>query len=478
MAKGKGIEIAEDIFADLPQPKVVESDDVFGALVCGIGGTGVVTISSLMGDAAQSEGKASQVLDLTGMAQKFGAVYCHLKIADSVDELNATRLSRGKANLLIGADIVTSASNEGLSRLRRGVTQAVVNEHETVTGAFTRDGDFHIPVDAMREALERFTGQGNAHFFDSTDVALRLTGDTIGANIMLLGYACQMGWLPVKLASLEAAIEKNGVAVAYNLRAFKLGRLMAYKPEQIEKLMEQGFPTPEWRILSETVDQMIDRRERDLIAYQDEKYAASFRELVERVRQAETAVQPNSTALTETVTRGLYKLMAYKDEYEVARLYTDGAWLANIKRQFQGDFKLKFHMAPPLLSKRDPQTGHLKKREFGPWMYGALKLLSRFKRLRGTKLDVFGYSEERKQERALIVEYRNRIEQLIAKLNADNLRTAIDIAAVPLEIKGFGHVKEKNLAQANERWAMLEERFNNPARHIQTVQIMEPELVD
>lgn len=478
MAKGKGIEIAEDIFADLPQPKVVESDDVFGALVCGIGGTGVVTISSLMGDAAQSEGKASQVLDLTGMAQKFGAVYCHLKIADSVDELNATRLSRGKANLLIGADIVTSASNEGLSRLRRGVTQAVVNEHETVTGAFTRDGDFHIPVDAMREALERFTGQGNAHFFDSTDVALRLTGDTIGANIMLLGYACQMGWLPVKLASLEAAIEKNGVAVAYNLRAFKLGRLMAHKPQQIEKLMEQGFPTPEWRILSETVDQMIDRRERDLIAYQDEKYAASFRELVEKVRKAETAVQPDSTALTEAVTRGLYKLMAYKDEYEVARLYTDGAWLANIKRQFQGDFKLKFHMAPPLLSKRDPQTGHLKKREFGPWMYGALKLLSRFKGLRGTKLDVFGYSEERKQERALIVEYRNRIEQLIAKLNADNLRTAIDIAAVPLEIKGFGHEKEKNLAQANERWAILEERFNNPARHIQTVQIMEPELVD
>ncbi|GAA0784014.1 indolepyruvate ferredoxin oxidoreductase family protein [Marinobacterium sediminicola] len=478
LAKGKGIEIAEDMFTDLPQPAVASSEGVFGALVCGIGGTGVVTISSLMGEAAQSEGKASQVLDLTGMAQKFGAVYCHLKIGDSVDDLNATRLSRGKANLLIGADIVTSASNEGLSRLRRDVTQAVVNEHETVTGAFTRDGDFHIPVKAMREAIERFTGKGNAHFFDSTDVALRLTGDTIGANIMLLGYACQMGWLPVKLESLESAIAKNGVAVPYNLRAFKLGRLMAHNPQQIEKLMEQGFPTPEWRILSDNVDQMIERRERDLIAYQDKKYAASFRELVERVRRAETAIQQDSIALTEAVTRSLYKLMAYKDEYEVARLYTDGAWLANIKRQFQGDFKLKFHMAPPLLSKRDPETGHLKKREFGPWMYGALKLLSRLKGLRGTKLDLFGYSEERKQERALIIEYRKRIEKLIVNLSTDNLQTAIAIAAVPQQIKGFGHVKERNLAQAKERWAMLEERFDNPARHIQAVQIMEPELVD
>lgn len=476
MAKGKGIEITGDIFAELPEPAIASVEGVFGAMVCGIGGTGVVTISSLMGEAAQSEGKAAQVLDLTGMAQKFGAVYCHLKIGDSVEHLNATRLSTGKANLLIGADIVTSASNEGLSRLRRNVTQAVVNDHEMVTGAFTRDGDFHVPVDEMRSALERFTGEGNAHFFDSTDVALRLTGDTIGANIMLLGYACQMGWLPVKLASLEAAIEKNGVAVPYNLRAFKLGRLMAHSPEQITKLMDQGFPTPEWRILSETLDQMIDRRERDLIAYQDKNYAARFRQLVERVRNAERTLKSDSTALTEAVTRSLYKLMAYKDEYEVARLYTDGAWLANIKRQFQGDFKIKFHMAPPLISKRDPQTGHLKKREFGPWMYNALKFLSRFKNLRGSKLDVFGYSEERKQERALIVEYRNKIEKLITSLSADNLQAAIAIAAVPQEIKGFGHVKEGNLADARQRWTVLEDRFNNPARHIPSVQIVQPEV--
>lgn len=477
LQKGKGVEMGEEVFANLPEPQVVEGDGVFGALVCGIGGTGVVTISSLMGDAAQSEGKASQVLDLTGMAQKFGAVYCHLKIGRSVDELKATRLSTGKANLLIGADIVTSASNEGLSRLRQGVTNGIVNDHETVTGAFTRDGEFHIPVAEMRNTINRFTGN-QTHFFDSTDVALRLTGDTIGANIMLLGYACQMGWLPVKLSSLEAAIEKNGVAVSYNLRAFKLGLLMAHNPQQIEKLVEQGFPTPQWRVLSENVDQVIQRRVSDLTAYQDAKYAAQYEALVKRVREAEASLGSGNNALTEAVARNLYKVMAYKDEYEVARLYTDGAWLANIKRQFTGDFKLKFHMAPPLISKRDPRTGHPQKREFGPWMYKAMEMLARFKGLRGSKLDPFGYTEERRQERALIDQYRSHIEHILKGLNGDNLATAVEIAEVPKHIKGFGHIKERNLDQAQERWTLLMARFDNPARHIQSVQIMEPELAD
>lgn len=478
LTKGKGVEMSDALFDVLPLPQVAESDEVFGALVCGIGGTGVVTISSLMGDAAQAEGKASQVLDLTGMAQKFGAVYCHLKIGNSVDELKSTRLSTGQANLLIGADIVTSSSDEGLSRLRQGFTRAVVNEHETVTGAFTRDGDFHIPVDDMRAALTRFTGEGNAHFFDSTDVAQRLTGDTIGANIMLLGYACQMGWLPVKLASIEAAIEKNGVAVPYNLRAFKLGRLMAHDPAQIEKLMEQGFPTPEWRVMSESVDQLIKRRAKDLVAYQSANYSAQYTYLVDQVRAAEQRIAPDSTVLTEAVARSLYKLMAYKDEYEVARLYTDGAWLANIKRQFSGDFKLKFHMAPPLLSKRDPRTGQLKKREFGGWMYKALQIVAGFKGVRGSWMDPFGYTAERREERELITQYRRRIENLIRELSSDTLDTAVEIANVPLQIKGFGHVKENNLKLAYERWALLDERMRNPLKTINTVQIMEPETVD
>jgi len=478
LAKGKGVDTADTLFEDLPQPAVAANEGVYGALVCGIGGTGVVTISSLLGEAAQSEGKASQVLDLTGMAQKFGAVYCHLKIGDSVEALNATRLSTGKANLLIGADIVTSASTEGLSRLRQGVTQAVVNEHETVTGAFTRDGDFHIPVTEMRDTIERFTGEGNAHFFDSTELARRLTGDTIGANIMLLGYACQQGWLPVKLSSLESAIEKNGVAVAYNLRAFSLGRLLAHDPQRLVQLMDQGFPTQQWQVLSETHEQMIERREQDLMAYQSARYAKQYRQLVKRVCAAENRVAEGSTTLTDAVARNLFKLMAYKDEYEVARLYTDGTWLANVKRQFTGDYTLKFHMAPPLISKRDPETGHLQKREFGPWMYQALKLLSRFKWLRGTALDPFGRTVERRQERALIGEYTGRLERIINTLNPVNLSAAVAIAEVPAEIKGFGHVKENNLVKAQQRWDQLEERYRNADNQIQVVQVVEPAVVD
>ncbi|GGK78833.1 indolepyruvate ferredoxin oxidoreductase family protein [Amphritea balenae] len=474
MNKGQGVEIDETTFAELPEPAVAPLNGVYGALVCGIGGTGVVTISSLLGDAAQSEGKASQVLDLTGMAQKFGAVYCHLKIADNNDDLNSTRLSVGKADLLVGADIVTSASNEGLSRLREGHTHGVVNSHETVTGAFTRDGDFQIPVKQMRAAIERFTGAGNTSFFDSISLSERLTGDTIGANTMLLGFACQMGWLPVKLASLEAAIEKNGIAVAYNLRAFKIGRMMAWAPEQLEPLLEQALPTPEWQILSQDVDQIIQRRSKDLVSYQNQAYAARYLEQINKIKSAETALGNHSKTLTEAVARNLYKLMAYKDEYEVARLYTDGAWLARINRQFSGNFRLKFHMAPPLLSRKDPLTGQPKKREFGPWMYSGLKLVAGFKGLRGTRFDPFGYTEERREERALITEYEQLLNVLIAGLTNENLALAVEIANIPELIKGFGHVKARNLNGARERLSILTERYIHPDKHIAAVQIQDP----
>ena len=474
VAKGKGVETEEDIFAGLPEPEIAAIDGVYGALVCGIGGTGVVTISSVLGEAAQFEGKAAQVLDLTGMAQKFGAVYCHLKVAEKVEDLKSTRLSTGKANVLIGADIVTSASNEGLMRLREGHTHAVVNNHETVTGAFTRDTEFHIPVAEMQSAIERFTG-GNADFFDSTDIATRLTGDSIGANIMLLGYACQKGLLPVHRDSIKQAVEKNGVAVAYNLRAFKLGRLLAHNPEKISELMEQGFPTPDWLVFSEDLEQTIERRYRDLTAYQNEAYAKQYRDFVEKVRAAEQSKLPGSTVISEAVARYLYKVMAYKDEYEVARFYTDGRWLANINRQFSGDFKLKFHMAPPLLTKRDPATGEHKKMEFGPWMYQVLKLVAKFKFLRGSKLDPIGYSTERRAERELIVRYRETIESLLDNLSTENVDIAEQLASLPEDVRGYGHVKERHLEEVNRRWEILYNDFNNPqAAAVDVVKIVEP----
>ena len=466
LAKGNAVSLSDDVFAALPEPTPKPLDGVFGSLVCGIGGTGVVTISSMIGEAAKAEGFASQVLDLTGMAQKFGAVYCHLKVANNVEDLNSTRLSIGKADLLIGADIVTSASDEGMSRLREGHTKGVVNSHGIVTGAFTRDGDFTIPVDDMKQALERFTGADNCSFFDSTDVSETLTGNTIGANMMLLGYACQKGWLPVKRQSLEDAITENGVAVAYNQRVFKIGRLMAHEPEAVQALMDQGAPTPEWEVLSATTDELIARRKKDLVSYQNTAYSNKYAALVYKVREAEAKLSGNSDDITESAARYLYKLMAYKDELEVARLYTDGTWKKQLEEKFAGDYKIKFHMAPPLISKRDPISGHLKKREFGGWMLSALKMVSLFKGMRSSPLNPFGYSQERKEDKAMLDQYEGVLNQIIDGLSENNKEAALEMARVPEFIRGYGHVRTQNIESAVRRWKSLDDQFRNPKKII------------
>ena len=348
-----------------------------------------------------------------------------------------------------------------------------MNVHETVTGAFTRDGDFHIPVAEMRQAIERVTG-GEGDFFDSTELSTRLTGDSIGANIMLLGYACQKGYLPVKRESLEQAIADNGVAVAYNLRAFTLGRLMAHAPEKVEELMEEGFLCAQWSVESEDLEQLVGRRYRDLTDYQDEAYARQYLKFVQEVRSAE-AVLGDATAITEAVARNLYKVMAYKDEYEVARLYTDGNWLRSIENQFTGDYSIKFHMAPPLISKRDPETGELQKREFGPWMYRALQVMAKLKFLRGGALDVFGYSGERRAERAFIGQYKAQVRDAVAQLSQDTHATAIEIAALPEQLRGFGHVRQANMETLMERWETLRRELENPSlRGTDVVRIVEP----
>ncbi|HIF17874.1 MAG TPA: indolepyruvate ferredoxin oxidoreductase family protein [Cycloclasticus sp.] len=466
LAKGNAVNLSDEIFASLPEPTPKPLDGVFGSLVCGIGGTGVVTISSMIGEAAKAEGFASQVLDLTGMAQKFGAVYCHLKVANNIEDLNSTRLSIGKADLLIGADIVTSASDEGMSRLRQGYTKGVVNSHGIVTGAFTRDGDFSIPVDDMKQALERFTGEGNCSFFDSTEVSETLTGNTIGANMMLLGFACQKGWLPVKRESLENAITANGVAVAYNQRVFKIGRLMAHDPDAVKALLEQGATTPEWEVLSATTDELITRRENDLVDYQNKAYANKFAALINKVRDAEAKLAGDSDEITESAARYLYKLMAYKDELEVARLYTDGTWQKQVEAKFSGDYKIRFHMAPPLISKRDPITGHLKKREFGGWMLSALKMASKFKGLRNSPLNPFGYSQERKEDKEMLRQYESVLNQIIDGLNEDNKEAALEMARVPEFIRGYGHVRTQNIESAVRRWKSLDDQFKNPNKII------------
>ncbi|MGI9284799.1 MAG: indolepyruvate ferredoxin oxidoreductase family protein, partial [Pseudomonadales bacterium] len=451
LVRGTGAETDDSIFANLPEPGVQPSESVYGILVAGIGGTGVVTISSLLGAAARIEGKVAQVLDLTGMAQKFGAVYCHLKIANEVEDLHATRLSYGKAGLLIGADIVTSGAEESLARLHEGYSHSVVNKHEIVTGAFTRDTEFHIPVEQTRQAIIDFCGDQNSTLFDSTELSRELTGDTIGANMMLLGYACQKGLLPVGREALEQAIEENGVAVAYNQKVFKLGRLLANDPEKIESIVAANHAPRAAEAISETLEQVIERRAEELVAYHDRAYADRYLKLVKQVKLAEQTRAPGMQGLTEAVARYYFKLLAYKDEYEVARLYTDGEFLNNLKEQFTGDYKLSFNLAPPMISKRNQATGHLIKREFGPWILKAFAILVRFKHLRGGKWDIFGYSQERKQERQLISDYEATIAELLPILQPENHSIAVQIATLPDQIRGYGHVKEQNIAKAKEQ---------------------------
>ncbi|HQR03238.1 MAG: indolepyruvate ferredoxin oxidoreductase family protein [Proteobacteria bacterium] len=450
LKKGGGVDASEALFKDLPDPEPCQLQGVYGVIVTGIGGTGVVTIANLIGAAAQKEGKSTQALDLTGMAQKFGAVYCHLQISNSLDDLHATRLSVGKAHLLVGADLVVAASEESLSRLRQGVTQAIVNAHETVTGAFTRDVNFHLPIDSMKSAVADFCGDGRAHFYDSTELSRDLTGDTIGANMMLLGYAAQKGWLPVRISSLLDAITENGVAVPYNTKVFMLGRLLAADPEKV-KALAAGSHVPRASLrLSQSIDELIDRRSTDLEDYQNAAYAARYRALVERVRKAEAPVS-STLPVTEAVARNLYKLMAYKDEYEVARLYSSEEFMASLKDQFTGDYQLQFHMAPPLLSRLDPATGRPKKRAFGPWMLKALGVLAKFRGLRGSFMDPFGYLAERRLERTLITEYEALIGRILDKgLSMSNAEIALELARTPELIRGYGPVKDAGIEAARK----------------------------
>lgn len=455
LKKGTGIALGEEVFAGLPDPVTSPVDGVYGVMVTGIGGTGVVTIANLIGAAAQKEGKYTQALDLTGMAQKFGSVYCHLQIANSLDELHATRLSYGKAHLLLGADLVVAASDESLSRLRPGVTRGAINCHEAVTGAFTRDIAFSLPISALEKSVAAFCGEGRADFFDTTRLSLALTGNTIGANMMLLGYACQKGWLPVKHTTLMQAIEENGVAVPYNLKVFSLGRLLAANPQRVQAMAAKGRPDGGSLRLSETLDQIIERREQDLVAYQDADYARRYRAVVDAVRAAEARRANGDTTITEAVARNLYRLMAIKDEYEVARLYTDGAFEQAIAQQFEGDFTLKFHMAPPLLSRVDPVSGRAQKKSFGPSLLRQMRWLARMKKYRGSALDVFGRSEERREERRIMEEYLSDAQAIAQGLSERNHSAALELARIPEQIRGYGPVKAHNLAAVRPHWKQL-----------------------
>jgi indolepyruvate ferredoxin oxidoreductase len=411
--------------------------------------------------AAHLEGKGVGIIDMAGLAQKGGAVYSHIRIAETPEDIHAIRIAAGECDLVLGGDMVVAGTKKVLSTAKLGATQMIVNTAEILPGDFTRDSDFSLPTERIKRAIMTAAGREQSRFVDATRLATALLGNSIGANIFLVGYAWQIGALPLSAAAIERAIELNGEAVAMNLAAFAWGRRAAVDPASVEALIAQrAGPPSAARQLSQSFEETVARRVAFLTQYQDAAYAGRYRDRVNTAQSAEAARAPGKTGLAEAVARYLFKLMAYKDEYEVARLFTDGAFLDQVKSAFDGeDLRFEFHLAPPLLARRDPTTGLPRKMSFGPWMMPAYKLLARLKFLRGTALDPFGRSVERRTERALVRDYEAMLEEILAKLTPDNHHLAVGLAAIPEKIRGFGHVKARHLIAAKADEAALLEQF-------------------
>jgi indolepyruvate ferredoxin oxidoreductase len=445
----------------LPAPSMPLINHPYGIIVTGVGGTGIVTIGAIVGMAAHLEGKGVGVIDMAGLAQKGGAVYSHIRIANTPEEIHAIRIAAGGADLVIGGDIVVAGAKKVLGAMKAGTTRVVINTAEFLPGDFTRNADFSLPTERLKRAISGHAGRDRSHFVDASRIATALLGNSIGGNMFMLGYAYQLGALPLSDGSIERAIEMNGEAVPMNIAAFRYGRRAAIDPGALEALIE---PQPQQQNdslrLSQTFAETVDRRAEFLSAYQNAGYASRYRNWVEKVRTVEAEKTPGQCGLAEAVARYLFKLMAYKDEYEVARLYTDTAFLDRVKSSFDGDkLSFEFHLAPPLLARRDPATGEPRKMSFGPWMLVVFRLLAKLKFLRGSAFDLFGYSKERRTERRLVADYEYLLGEICEFLTSGNHRFAVGLAAIPEKIRGYGLVKERHLAAAKAEEAALRDQF-------------------
>jgi indolepyruvate ferredoxin oxidoreductase len=442
--------------ADLPEPALPQpGPDGYNILMTGIGGLGITSLAAILGMAAHLQNRRVKIMDQIGLAQKGGGVYSHLRIATESTELYSPRIGAGQADLLLAADIVGAHGKAGLPLIGADRTALICDSQVTPTAEFIANNKVDFGAASMLGRLEgraRLTLQCPAQ-----TIATGLLGDSLYGNMVMTGFAWQKGLIPLDRGAILRAIELNGASVDANKRAFALGREAAV---DLAKLMAKVTPPPK---LSQTLDELVKIRERDLTDYQDGAYAARYRSLVEKVRAREQAASPGSELLTAAVARNLHKLMAIKDEYEVARLYSDGRFAKQLKEQFEGETKLAVHLAPPILARRDPDTGLPVKRTFGPWMLKVMALLAKGKRLRGTRFDIFGRTAERKAERALLADYEARIERLLPRLTASNLRLAADYAAVPDMMRGFGHVKSANIKKAEAKYAELEAALSAPA---------------
>ena len=442
----------------LPEPSLPLAETAWGIVVGGVGGTGVITIGQLLGMAAHLEGRGVVTQDAGGLAQKGGATWSHIQIANRPEAIYTTKVDTAKADLVIACDAIVGAAKTTLAVMQQGRTYVALNTHSTPTAAFVHDPDWQFPGGNCEVAIKQSVGQALVGAFDAEQVAVQLIGDSIYTNPLLLGYAWQKGRVPLSYAALMRAIELNAVQVENNQAAFEWGRHCAHDLASVQALFKaaQVIAFVKKPSLDETVNKRIDF----LTGYQNAAYAAQYRAFVEKVRAAEAPLA--STKLTEAVARYLFKLMAYKDEYEVARLHTDPAFSARIAGMFEGNYKLVHHLAPPAIAKKNDQ-GDLVKQPFGPWIRTAFGVLAKMKGLRGSALDPFGRSDERKTERALIGQYRACIDELLKTLAADNLAQAATIARIPEEIRGYGHVKERHLVAARAKWDGLMAQWRAPA---------------
>ncbi len=439
---------------ELPQPQLPKINGAFGIVVAGVGGTGVITIGQLLGMAGHIEGKGIVTQDSAGLAQKGGATWSHVLIGDQMEDIRTTKVSMAGADLIIGCDPIVTAGKETVVRMREGRTHVALNSHSTPTAAFVKNSDWANPADACAGEIAKAVGVEGIGAFNADAASSKLMGDSIYTNPMMLGFAWQKGWIPLGQEALMRAIELNAVAVDNNKAAFEWGRRAAHDWASVERLLTPGQVIELKK--RDTVESLVTRRVEFLTNYQNAAYASLYRTFVERVRQAEAPL--GKTLLTESVARYLFKLMAYKDEYEVARLHTETGFQEKIAAMFEGDYQVNFHLAPPLTSKRN-EKGELQKRKFGPAMLTGFRLLAKMKGLRGTAFDIFGRTEERRTERALIAEYRASIERVMAELNAGNHALAVEIARIPEMIKGYGHVKERHLALARPQWERLMQQW-------------------
>jgi indolepyruvate ferredoxin oxidoreductase len=454
----------EQALGRYPAPAPHALDKPFEILVAGVGGTGIVTVGALITMAAHLEGKGASTLDFMGFAQKGGAVLSHVRVAVSPSALNQVRIDLQQADAVFACDLVVAAMPDSLSVMKHGRTQVVANEREIPTAEFTRDRDASINKEGLLEKLASAAGGANVLQLDAQEIAARFLGDPIGGNILLMGYAWQKGLVPAGLEALMRAIELNGVAIDMNKRAFMLGRLAAADKDALARLAQ-----PQQQVIQFTapksLPELVAFRADWLTNYQNAAYARVYQDAVAAVERREVALEgaDSKRALSKAVARNLFKLMAYKDEYEVARLHADPGFREQIAAQFEGDYKLGFHLAPPLLARKKPGSDVPAKMAFGGWMMKGFGGLARLKGLRGTPLDIFGYTEERRRERALRDRYLAFARDLSAGLEPHSKAAALKLAQLPEQVRGYGHVKLAAMDQMDAAWQARMAEFHMPA---------------